>query len=175
MGADLYIKQIHDPIRRRYQPFFDEAVRLRDHVQQRLRVTPKESPDRPALHQLEEAAQDIVTHFYDAMYAEGYFRDSYNATNVLCRLGLSWWQDVKPLLENQRELKGEALRAFRERVIQATLQLPTKEEVRKQGGVVDNDENSLAVWHNHFRDQHAALIVFLNRAVELDTAIWCSL
>lgn len=36
MSADLYITQIHDPLRHRCQPLFDKAVRLRDPLQERL-------------------------------------------------------------------------------------------------------------------------------------------
>ena len=37
-----------------------------------------------------EAAQAEVAKYFDLMYSEGYFRDSYNVTNVLWRLGLTW-------------------------------------------------------------------------------------
>jgi hypothetical protein len=39
--------------------------------------------------------------------AKAYFRDSYNMSNVLWTLNLSWWQDVLPLLDEKLELKGK--------------------------------------------------------------------
>jgi hypothetical protein len=76
MGADLYIRAIHDPIVEKYQPLFDKAVRRRD-------ALPSDSNEQ-------EVAQQEVEKYYDLMYSEGYFRDSYNSTNVLWTLGLSW-------------------------------------------------------------------------------------
>jgi hypothetical protein len=74
MGADLYIENIHYPLMRKYEPLFESAVRRRD-------SSPPKSKEA-------EAAQRDVTKYYDLMYSEGYFRDSYNATSVLWRLGL---------------------------------------------------------------------------------------
>lgn len=76
MGADLYIEKIHQPLLEKYQPLFDEAVRQRD-------ALPRDSKEA-------KAAQRKVTRYYDLMYSDGYFRDSYNVTSVLWRLGLSW-------------------------------------------------------------------------------------
>src|SRR6185437_1103411 len=41
--------------------------------------------------------------------SKAYFRDSYNLSNVLWTLGLSWWRDVLPFLNEQLELKGQKL------------------------------------------------------------------
>jgi hypothetical protein len=36
--------------------------------------------------------------YYGKMYERGYFRDSYNGSNLLWLFDLSWWQDVLEVL-----------------------------------------------------------------------------
>jgi hypothetical protein len=162
MGADLYIKSVHDPLLEKYQPLFDKAVRHRD-------ALPNDSKER-------EAAQREVEKYYELMYAEGYFRDSYNSTNVLWTLGLSWWRDVVPLLNKHRELTGENPRRFRDRVAVVRQCLPTKEKLEERGARVgDTGENSVEAWHQYFVEKRAKLLVFLDAAIELETGIYSSL
>ena len=162
MGADLYIEKIHRPLMQQYEPLFEAAVRRRDSL-------PRDSKDA-------QAAQRAVTKYYDLMYSEGYFRDSYNATSVLWRLGLSWWQDVTPLCTINRKLRQDRLRKFRDMVASAKLELPSKEEIEQHNGKVDEQgENSLAEWHKYFVEQRAALLAFLDKAIELNSPVHCSL
>src|ERR1017187_4635530 len=151
MGADLYIEKLQQPLRQKYEPLFEAAVKKRDAL----------PPNSRKAH----AAQKVVTKYYDLMYSQGYFRDSYNVGNVLNRLGMSWWVDVKPLCTPDRKLHGGQLRRFRDMVANAKLTLPMREEIEKQGGTVgDTDKNSLAAWHKYFAREHTALLAFLNQA-----------
>jgi hypothetical protein len=162
MGADLYIEKIHQTRTKKYEPHYDEAIRRRN------ALPPKSMAYRQAHAQ--------VIKYYDLIYSEGYFRDSYNATNVLNRLGLSWWADVLPMCTEDQKLEGGKLRHFRDRVAAATLTLPTKEELEKHHGTLeDQGENSLAGWHDYFIQKHAELLAFLNEAIALDSAVQCSL
>jgi hypothetical protein len=162
MGADLYIERVHTPLIEQYESLFEAAVRKRDAL--------------PPKSKAAKAAQKEVTKYYDLMFAEWYFRDSYNVTNVLNRLGLSWWSDVIPLCGDTRKLHGQKLRQFREMVAKATLQLPTREQIIEQAGTVEEQgENSLAEWHKYFVEKQAALIAFLDKAIALDSAVRCSL
>lgn len=162
MGADLYIKTVHDPLLEKYQPLFDKAVRHRG-------TLPKDSKEH-------EAAQREVDKYYELMYSEGYFRDSYNATNMLWTLGLSWWRDVVPLLNEHRELTGENLRRFRDRVAVAQQCLPTREKLEERGLRVNgHGENSVEACHQYFVEKRAELLMFLDTAIELETSIHCSL
>ena len=45
-----------------------------------------------------DEAQEQVLRYYDKMYQRGYFRDSYNPSNLLWLFGLSWWRDVLDVL-----------------------------------------------------------------------------
>ena len=162
MGADLYIKAIHDPLVKKYDPLFDKAVRRRD-------ALPRDSTEQ-------QAAQREVEKYYELLYSQGYFRDSYNATNVLWTLGLSWWRDVTPLLSKDRELTGENLKQFRDRVALVHQSLPTKKQLEERGARVgDTGENGLEAWHQYFLEKRAELLVFLDTAIKLGVGIRCSL
>lgn len=162
MGADLYIHEINRPLMQKYQPLFDQAVQLRNSF-------PRGSKEA-------EEAQKEVSKYYDLMYSEGYFRDSYNGSNVLNRLGLSWWQDVIPLCTEDKELKGNNLARFREMVATAELALPSKKELEEGGApVAEEGEDSLAEWHKYFAEKRQELLAFLDQAIALNTAIYCSL
>jgi hypothetical protein len=43
-------------------------------------------------------------------YPDGYFRDSYNEGCVMWQLGLSWWRDVTPMLNEKRVLTQSKIR-----------------------------------------------------------------
>ncbi len=162
MGADLYIEKIHQPVVQKYEPLFEAAVQRRDRL--------------PRGSQEANAAQEEVTKYYDLMFSAGYFRDSYNATGVLWRLGLSWWQDVIPLCTQAHKLRQDKLRKFRDMVAQAELKLPTKEELEQaHATVAESGEDSLEGWHRYYREKRGQLLAFLDQAIELNTHVTCSL
>jgi len=108
--------------------------------------------------------------------AKTYFRDSYNMSNVLWTLNLSWWQDVLPLLYEGQELKGENLRSFRERIVGAQQRLPTAKELCENHVLVSKTgENSISNWHHHYTKKRKELVDFLDRAIENHSSIICSL
>jgi hypothetical protein len=113
--------------------------------------------------------------YYDLMFMEGYFRDSYNVTCLLNWLGLSWWHDVIPLCTDRRILQAEKLRQFRNMVARAKLEPVTRKKIVARGGTVDQGENSLDEWHRYFMEKHAELVVFLDQALDLNTHVTCSL
>jgi hypothetical protein len=146
----------------KYSPLFDAAVRRRNSL------PPKSKAAR--------RAQQEVSKYYHLMYSEGYFRDSYNPTNLLNLLGFSWWADVKALCTKDRKLRGARLRTFRDMVVKAELKLPSKEDLVERGAIVrESGPNSLDEWHKYFVAKRTALLAFLDQAIELDSAIHCSL
>ena len=158
MGANLYIEKIHRPLLRQYGPLFEATVRLRDSLPPKSREF--------------KTAQKEVVRYYDLMYSEGYFRDPDNVTNVLNRLGLSWWNDVIPLCTDDRKLQPEKARQFRDMVASARLKLPSKSDIVKEGGTVESKgDNSLAEWHRHFTEKHATLLKFLDKAIRTQSSI----
>lgn len=110
------------------------------------------------------------------VFAEAYFRDPYNLSSVLWTLGLSWCEDVLPLLNENLELTGLSLRLFRDRVYSAEQRLPTAEELKENGARVEsNGNNSIKEWHEHFVRKRIELLKFLDIALEERLPILCSL
>lgn len=90
------------------------------------------------------------------------FFDPYNANGLLPTLGMSWWDDVAPMLhENPGFLCPENVVKFLAMVKNAEQRLPSGE---------GNEGNA-----DHFRRDRRELIEFLEKAVKLREAIWCDL
>ena len=92
MGADLYITPLNAQQRQQWEPEFEKAASARDEA-------------------LDEASQKVaqvrVEQAYEQMYSRGYFRDPYNDWDLLWNFGLSWWQDVIPMLDKEGWLSVE--------------------------------------------------------------------
>ena len=149
MGADLYIDILYQPQREKWQKEFDKAVEERNSLE----------PETEA----HRKAQTKVEHAFSRMYERGYFRDSYNDNNLLRKFGLSWWDDVIPMLNDGGDLSvGQAERLLemledRHPVFGASL-MPMPLARRKE-----------------FLDAYDDLKNFLNEAIALDQPIRVSL
>lgn len=105
------------------------------------------------------------------------FYDPYSVWAVLPTLGLSWWNDVLPMVEpptGQGYMPIRNIKRFLGMVKQANQHLPTRAEMKEKGGMVDQD-NDMEHWHGHFRRQRRRLIDFLEKAVRIETPIFCDL
>ena len=184
MGADLYIKPITEPARVKYEPLFDEAVNRRNSLMKDRQgyeafVTIYENIGKistdlqkqvkrakakvEALKGQITAAQEVVTKYFNLMEGRGgYFRDSYNGSSVLWRMGLSWWKDI-PGGKLTREQLIEAVLKIKA----AKLQPITEAELRHNGCTVDNGENSVAAWNKYYRNKRRRLIAFFERAIRI--------
>lgn len=149
MGADLYISQLFDPHCKKWQARFDEAVVQRNRLQE---STPEY-----------EAAQKRVEECYDRMYEKGYFRDSYNDSDLLWRFELSWWADIIPMLNARSQLTIERVRLL-------LAMLKQREAVFEQSLVEASREEQ-----QYFRQKYLLLKGFLNQAIQLGAPIDCSL
>ncbi len=183
MGADLSINSITDAAHKEFHPKFMEAVRTRDiiietrdlrqSVLERTKEDAKSSDwaqqscenierELKDLQAKIDSAQEVVSHWYNKLIPdEGYFRDSYNASSVLWRLGMSWWRDVE-----NGEQTVEGLKAFYARVKTAEFKPVTLEELKEMHAQIDEEENSPAGWNEWYLKQRADLEAFLARAIE---------
>ena len=159
MGADLYLSSVSQKQFAKYEPLFEEWVSRRDALQAAGNLAEA------------EAAQQKVETYYDKMYARGYFRDSYNNSNLLWLFKSSWWVDVSGTLtddeglmspENARRLL--CLLQEREPVFNANLQ-----RVKLEAG------ESQETTEQYFREKYQQLQAFLQEAIDIDEAIICSL
>lgn len=149
MGADLHIRSLYEANRADKVPAFEAAVRLRDSL-------PKDSPQR-------QVAQEEVERRFDQMMSQGYFRDPYNEWDLLWKFGVSWWQDVIPMLDECGGLSVTAAEQLLARL-------------REREGTFEANLVELAAEdERYFREKYAALQQFLNQAIELREVIDCSL
>jgi len=176
MGADLYINSLYGARKEKYQLKFDMAVETRNQLTTEIRgkellIAALEKARRRGLVELGrrqlvdlkirlEVEQNKVDRYADLLYSgPGYYRDSYNGTSVLWRLGLSWWKDVP--VDN---LTVDNLKKFRNQIASRKLNPVTEAGLRKEGCKVDGEENSVKVWQKFFRNKKRRLIRFLDRA-----------
>ena len=108
------------------------------------------------------ALERAVVEIEGRVEARAVYFDPYNENGLLPALGLSWWNDVVPLLpENPGYMGPEIVRSFLGMVTVADQRLPRGEE---------GDETA-----EEFRKRRQELVEFLERAIKLKEAIWCNL
>ena len=83
MRADLYLNSVFQKNRDRYAPKFNHWVAKRDTLH------------KAGQQAAADEAQKQVLKYYDKMYQRGYFRDSYNSSDLLWLFDLSWWRNVR--------------------------------------------------------------------------------
>jgi hypothetical protein len=159
MGADLYINKLRRPVQAEWQPKFDAAVAQRDSAQDAAG---------------KDAGQKLVDEAYEKLFGgDHYFRDSYNGTSILARLGLSWWRDLQPDVEyvegdpaTEINVSAEACRKLRDQIAAAEYKPVTFDSLKAEHCTVDYRENSPARWNQFFSEKRDRLIAFLDRAIE---------
>jgi len=149
MGADLYIKSLFEPNQAKYAPLFEQAVARRDGLPEGSRE--------------QDAAEEEVGRCFDAMYAQGYFRDPYNDWDLLWKFGLSWWTDVIPMLDADHRLSGGQITRL--------LELLHEREERFEASLAELPQDE----RPYFRQGYEELQRFLKTAIDLNEPIDCSL
>jgi len=153
MGADLYIKSISDASQRKYEPEWRKWINARDKAK-----TEEES----------KRCQQEAVKYFDLMYPEdGYFRDSYNASNLLWQFDLSWWRDIGPMLDENGYLSMPKIRALRDTVAPKGVPNPPKD--------VDKWDEDADTVYKYFVDKKERFLRFLDKAIELNEPIFCSI
>lgn len=162
MGADLYIRSISDAAKQKHEGEWAKVIAARDALE-------RGSPEA-------EAAQDKVDEVWAKMYPEdGYFRDSYNSTSVLWTLGLSWWKDVGEMLDKNGFLSGANLKKFRQLVAEAAQVMPSTVQELKAKHCDADGADSVKEWHEYWIEKRKKLLAFLDKAIEMNEPIYCSI
>lgn len=118
--------------------------------------------------------------------AEGndYFRDSYNDSSVLARMGLSWWRDVVPLHDDDGVMSVANIRQFRAMVLARVCREITEKEREawdaSRREIVENAPHLLPIVgapldDAYFVNKRNLLIAFLDDAVARNLPLHCSL
>jgi hypothetical protein len=149
MGADLYIDSLYEPNQAVWAPQFEEAIALCDSL----------TPGTPE----HEEARERLRYCHEQMYSRGYFRDPYNDWDVLWQFGLSWWDDIIPMLDKEDRLSVSKARRL-------LAMLDQREEIFEErlAGLPDKKQQS-------YRDRYIELRQLLNQAVALGESVNCSL
>ena len=149
MGADLFINSLFEPNQARCRSQFAEAIAQRDSL-----------PEGSSMYQ---EAQARAEEFFDRMYSQGYFRDPYNSWDLLGKFGLSWRNDILPMLDSKNYLAVEGTKRL--------LALLDEREIcfEDQVSILD------ATDQQDFRSRYIEFRQFLNQAVALGEPIECSL
>jgi hypothetical protein len=165
MGADVYLRSVSERCKERWEPLFKAACSERD-------AFPRDSVQA-------KEAQERVSETYEKMYAEGYFRDSYNASTTLCHCGgLSWWSDIVPMLAKRTgDMSVTKMRKFRA-MLEAhpisrdeVAEYLAKERAKYPGEIKDSADD----WYNYHVKKRAALIALLDQAIALKEPLSMSL
>jgi len=166
MGADLYIRSIHDKANAEHMPKFNTAAKVRDALIE-AKVDQSEI----------DLAQEVVTKHYDAMYDHGgYFRDSYNSTSLFWQLGLSWWGDTASYINSNGKIVPSKAKLLLEWLKSRTLAVPTLDSLKGAKVSLDpNSEDSLQAWHEFFIAKKKRFEDFIQTAIDLNEPIDCSI
>ena len=108
-------------------------------------------------------AQKRAEECYDKMYERGYFRDSYNDSDLLWKFDLSWWDDVIPMLNGKSQLTPEKASAL--------LSILKEKEPLFECALASQQEPA----RRYFRQKYTVFKEFLNQAIQLGVPIECSL
>ena len=183
MGADIYLRSLYEPAYEKAHPIFEAAYKARDALTGVGRFD-QNNPEHAA-------AQAKVDEAYEAMYAVGYFRDSYNRTSLFAFLGVSWWQSAGVMRADGSpytwEIGGEgemqvpsmvALRDFlRERGEVTCDQMQawrTALDDDDEHRIPDEGDDSLTEWGKMFERKRRRLIKLLEQAIALGEPLDCS-
>ena len=190
MGAELQIERLYIAAWVTFGPEYNQSVADRDRFRATIRnrlgqgVTSEiqrhvdvalgrlKAPDLPNPSVMKQRdfyqllAQEMAVQEIERRIESGsVFFDPYNVHGLLPTLGLSWWEDVLPLLDCQKNpgyLRLGNVKKFLGMVQDADQQLPSLDETN--GEMAD-----------HFREKRRELIGFLERAIKLREPVYCDL
>ena len=116
--------------------------------------------DAAASKQQKVYYQKKVEATYDKLYSEGYYRDSYNNSNLLWRLGLDYWVWFAGHLDDEGKLSPDN-----------AAKILSDVEHRKHllDEIDDKDERE------YFHEKYDQFLNFLRTAIELDESVACSI
>ncbi len=113
----------------------------------------------------------------DSNEVTGYFRDSYNVTNIMNAMGLSYWQ-----MDKERSI-GKINSSLSVKQVKALLELvkSKKSELDKfinqlsekwlKEHYASIDDEGVVGWKTYYIEKYDRLVKFLNHAIELNSEI----
>ena len=178
MGADLYIKCVMaDEYENEHRPNYEAALRERDNLAKSLGYNDPKVAEK----------QELVEEMSNKLWGENpyYFRDSYNDTSLFWQLGLSWWAVIDKLLNEQNaslkpeDIDGIAWETLNVESCKKFLKIVNDsariwdERISLTYKTIDS-QSSYTEWRQYFVDKLTRLREFIQRAIDLEAGIYCS-
>jgi hypothetical protein len=149
MGADLYMKGFREACERNGNRL-EAAIVLRNYC--------------AGDENMVEKCQRYVEYWEDSTYSNPYyFRDSYNDWNTLNKCGLSWWQDVIPMLDDECSLTATTAQQLKAMIV--------ANEAEFNAAIADCPDEDKA----YFTGKRTRLLEMLDTTIQTDGFIYCSL
>ena len=148
MAADLYLPSLIEELQIKLNTHFENALKERAMI--------KDKNSRHYIH-----ANEKVKNIYKQMWPEScHFHDAYNESSLMWSLGLSWWKDVIPMLNDKYHLTPEKA--------QELIRLIHTSEIDPE--MLNQKYN-----YEYFLDKKKKLIKFLDQSIEYGELIECSI
>lgn len=162
MGADIYLQSVNKKHRASAERNFNKWVKKRNEA--------PEGPER-------DKAQAKVAHYYDAMYAHGYFRDSYNGSSLFWLLDLSWWDLAKELQvddEGYLPIAGAITLQERLKALSVEERFPAWVKDKREEGWKFEGEDTPEAWKQAFIERKQAFEDLLAQSIQLKEPLYWS-
>ena len=153
MEADLYIEKITDVTRKKWQKKWDEVCKI---------------PFKGLLSKEQEKLRKKTDYYWNKMYPPtGYYRDSYNDSNLLWKFGISYWVDFNKLVNKSGFMPVKNIKS-----LLLTLKMRESEFKKNLRNLkVHNQTDEI----EYFEKKYKKFRRFLNNAVKLNLSIRCSI
>ena len=152
MGADLYISEAYEGRLKQMKPKLDESLQI-------LKTLTRGTID---YRQEEEKYHNLLYKLHDGIY----FRDSYNCESIAWSLGLSWWDDVYPMLDNENKLSKNRTHELINMIKLKNLHI--SDDLREHFQTMEDARNFLD-------NKRKELLSFLDKSIDSNQEIYCSL
>lgn len=156
MGADIYLESKFRKNHDLYKEKFEKAVTARD-----METNPLER----------NRLQILVSEYFDKMYSEGYFRDSYNPSSFMAVIDLSWWVDVVPMLNKKGYLPIKNTR----KLLKMIEDRPMTDDRIEAHMKKHNIHTEKVEWKKFFKKQHEEFRALLQESIDLKEPLRMSL
>jgi hypothetical protein len=158
MGADIYLESRRKLNQKEWGNKLDSAVKKLQRA--------KDTED-------EKKLQQEVYLYYDKIDERAYFRDPYNSSSLLWKLGMSWWTDVADKWVNDGYMPIKHAKEFLKTLKEK--EVPAPNDLDLTNCTVDDGNNSREVWHKGFCERKKALEEMVEESIKLKEPLRCSL
>lgn len=170
MGADIYLRSKFDSNFESVQVEIEEVYKLFDMT--------ADSSIMDMADGDKDKFQEMIQPLFNKAYSVGYFRDSYNSSNLLSQLGLDWWKDIIPKLDNQclpiEHCKWLLEEIKNRRIGEETVSNPI-ENIHKRLGLETQEKSLDSDTLKYFVEKKIELCNLLQDAITINEPLYCSL